>query len=298
MQDDLFLKASEIAEHWPVLVFVPLRPETFHRSRRDGALTGYHPKAFAISPPAATKVLEKRLTFAVKLLDGTITLPLGQSSHRLADLEVLVKALLSSIEQNTDLAEFIENISGGNIRSALDITRGFFGSGHVDTPKIVRKVRETGGYLVPLHEFLRAVIYGDCIHYSPETSPAANLFDISSPDPREHFAMPLLLALLRRRMQSISGSGFVEISEVFDVCQGLGFTPDQIDFAVVRGCRKKLIETQTREMPDETKSHLRGVRITSIGMYHIARLCGMFTYLDAIVVATPVLNETIRAQDR
>jgi integrase len=49
-QELAFLIAQEFAENWQVVVFVALRPETFHRSRTIGALTGYHPKAFTISP--------------------------------------------------------------------------------------------------------------------------------------------------------------------------------------------------------------------------------------------------------
>ena len=296
IQDELFLKSQEIAEHWPVLVFVPLRPETFHRSRRDGALTGYHPKAFTISPPAITKVLQKRLSFAIKLLDGTIALPAlpGDASQRSADLELLLKCFLDSLERNRWLAECIENITGGNVRLALDITRGFFGSGHVDTPKIVRKARETGDYTVPLHEFLRAVIFGDCVHYSPELSPVANLFDICTLEPRDHFTMPVLLAFIRQAMRSEGRGSFVETDRVYEACQGFGFTPEQIDYAIVRGCRKRLLETIARISPEEKDANPRSMRITSIGMYHIGRLCGTFTYVDAMVIATPILDDAVR----
>lgn len=65
-QQKAFLVSQEISEHWNVTVFMTLRPETFHKSLKSGALTGYHPKAFTISPPRLDEVLEKRLIFAKK----------------------------------------------------------------------------------------------------------------------------------------------------------------------------------------------------------------------------------------
>ncbi|HEY7419111.1 MAG TPA: AAA family ATPase, partial [Ktedonobacteraceae bacterium] len=66
-QQTTFLIAQEMADRWPATVFVALRPETFHRSMRLGALSGYHPKAFTISPPRIDRVIEKRLQFGLKI---------------------------------------------------------------------------------------------------------------------------------------------------------------------------------------------------------------------------------------
>jgi hypothetical protein len=105
---------------------------------------------------------------------------------------------LNALDQMHWLRECLDNISGGNVRRALDLVKEFFGSGHVDTEKIVKIYSQTHRYLIPQHEFLRAVIYGDAVHYNPEKSPIANIFDVSYADPREHFLMPLLLAVLTK----------------------------------------------------------------------------------------------------
>ncbi len=64
-QQQAFLASQEMAQRWPATVFVALRPETFHRSMRSGALSGYHPKAFTIAPPRIDEAIEKRLLFAL-----------------------------------------------------------------------------------------------------------------------------------------------------------------------------------------------------------------------------------------
>ncbi len=291
-QQQTFLMAQEIADHWPVLVFVALRPETYYRSLKIGALSGYHPKAFTISPPRVDLVIEKRLEFALKLTSGEIPI---QALHthvqiQLTTMDKIIHIFLASLEYDRALKEFIDNISGGNIRLALDLVKGFFGSGHVDTQKIVNKYDETGTYFVPLHEFLRAVIYGDSRYYEPDRSPIANIFDLSHLDPKEHFLLPLLIGMLASSNDPSVEEGFVEISKVYEQLQGLGFTPNQIDLAIVRGHTKKLIETGARRVPQPGSIMPQALRATTIGLYHIHRLCHQFTYIDAIVVDTPILN--------
>ncbi len=69
------------------------------------------------------------------------------------------------MDSRDDLIELIDNVSGGNVRVALDQVKAFMGSGHIDTEKIVRVYEEAGSYLVPLHEFLRAILFGDAKYY-------------------------------------------------------------------------------------------------------------------------------------
>ncbi|MGC2330170.1 MAG: hypothetical protein WA581_01845 [Candidatus Acidiferrales bacterium] len=179
-QELAFLIGQELAESWPMLVFIALRPETFHRSKKIGALTGYHAKAFSISPPRIDLVLQKRLEFALKLTTGQIPVPSLQCvGVNLAKLTSMVSVVKRSLERNEQLLEFIENIASGNVRLALDLIKDFIGSGHVNTQKILAMVAEGEEYTIPLHEFLRAIIYGDNEYYDPSTSPIVNLFDIT-----------------------------------------------------------------------------------------------------------------------
>jgi hypothetical protein len=292
-----FLMSQEIAENWhPVTVFVALRPETFYRSLRIGTLSGYHPKAFTISPPRIDNVILKRLRFAYKLTTGEIPIQslTGGIEVRLQNLGYLILVLLDSLERHEEIGECIDNIAGGNVRLALDLVRGFFGSGHVDTQKIVRIYERDRFYIIPLHEFLRAVIYGDAEHYDPEQSPVANLFDISQVDPKEHFLLPLTVGLLASSGGSDTEEGFVDTAVVYERLQGLGFTPEQIDVAIIRGHKKKLLETAARRIPQPGFDMPQALRVTTVGLYHIARLSRMFPYIDSVIVDTPILDADVR----
>lgn len=294
-QQQAFLASQEMAQRWPATVFVALRPETFHRSMRSGALSGYHPKAFTIAPPRIDEAIEKRLLFAIKLCNGEIPIPtLSFTRVNLTTLQTLINVFIYSLAHNPDLPEFLDNISGGNVRSALDLVKGFFGSGHVDTQKIFDIYQNEGDYQIPLHEFLRAIIYGDAIYYDPSRSPVVNLFDISSADPREHFLLPLLIGFLVSP-DSPPVDGFVETAQVFERLQTLGFTPKQIEAVVVRACKTKLTEATARQSPEVGGTMPHSLRATPAALYHNNRLCHQFTYMDAMVIDTPILDAGVRA---
>jgi hypothetical protein len=178
----------------------------------------------------------------------------------------------------------------GDKRALDTLGRCFLGSGHVDTQKIITKVRDEGGYLVPLHEFQRAIIYGDNTHYDPTRSPIANTLHITTPDPKEHFLQPIIVAYLRHPAIERTDEGFVPVEKVYEYCQGLGFIPEQIDVAIVRAFEKKLVETAARRIPVPGKIDGFGLRPTPVGLYPIQEPLRSFTDLAAIVVDTPILD--------
>ncbi len=291
-QQQAFLIAQELASHCPVTVFITLRPETFHLSLRSGGtLSGYHPKAFTIAPPRIDRVLEKRLRFGLRITRGELSLhSLHHVNVQLVNLENIILPLLETLSDRTEIGELIDNIAGGNIRLALDLVQSFFGSGHIDTQKIVNIYTREKRYYIPIHEFLRAVIYGDSVYYDPTRSYVCNLFDVTSSDPKEHFILSLILSQLAEWKGPGINSGFVETSFLYDRIQGMGFRPEQIDAALVRAHRHNLIVTSARRVPEQGQELPPSIRATTVGIYHVKRLVEMFTYIDAIVVDTPIFD--------
>ncbi len=295
-QQQAFLIAEDFAKNWPATVFVALRPETFHRPQRAGVLSGYHPKAFTIAPPRVDLVITKRLEFARNICDGVIPAHIQNEEIQvnLVNLSKVIWAFLYSLGYNDQLVTSIDNICAGNIRAAIDWVKGFFGSAHVDTQKIVKIVDEDGCYNIPVHEFLRAICYGDTIYYDPNRSPIANLFDVRTADQREHFLMPLIITFLIKN--SDTGDGFVEMGKLYDHIQGLGFSPEQIDLAITRGYDKKLLETSARQIPVAGQVQPFALRVSTAGHYHVSQLCNRFVYIDAVVVDTPIFDNNIFRQ--
>jgi hypothetical protein len=301
VQEDVFLISQELAASWPAVVFMPIRPETFHRSKKKDALSGYHAKAFTIGPPRIDLVVEKRLGFALRLTSGE--LDYASQQHLLINIKAesldnIIRAFLYSFRANKELAELLDNISNGNVRLVLDLIQQFFGSGHVNTERIHNAFQRQGYYLIPLHEFIRAIMFGDNAFYEPNRTPFVNLFDIATPDPKEHFLLPLLIATIYMLRSTSSSEGFIETREITAALQSIGFLPTQIDHAIVRGCQKHLIEATARRIPEAGADLPPMLRSTSVGLYHINKLCGMFTYLDTIIVDLPILDPAVNRQVR
>lgn len=294
-----FLISQEIAENWqPVTVFVSLRPETFHNSIKEGALSGYHPKAFTIAPPRLDLVIEKRLEFARKIANGEIPLAQfeGNVGLNLSTLKELIEVLIHSFERNFELYNFIDNICNGNIRLGIDMVKSFLGSGHVDTEKIVRIYEEQGNYTIPLHEFVRAVIYGSNVYFDPNSSHIVNLFDVNYNDSKEHFLLLILLSVLEAKSSTGKDNGFIETVKLSNHLQGLNYSIDQIDLAINTAINKKLIETSGRGAAVDTNRLPLSLRTTTMGAYHLIYLCAQFTYIDAIIVDTPIFYDLVRQE--
>jgi len=272
VQQKAFLASQEIADKWPALIFVTVRPETFHRSMKSGALSGYHPKAFTISPPRLDEVLQKRIQYASKIASGEIPVEKIDVTANLDSLRSLLEVFSLSIDKNQDLIRFLDNISNGNIRIAIDYVKQFFGSGHVDTRKILEIYKDQGFYIIPLHEFIRAIMRGNGIHFNPNTSSISNLFDVTQDDEKEHFLLPTLLGMLQSNAFGGSNDGFLTIKQIYTKLQGLGFNILQIDDTLSKGFENKLIESSRRGDIIEENNFPSMIRITTLGSYHITNL--------------------------
>ncbi len=298
-QEEVFLISQSLAADWPAACFIALRPETFYRSKREGALTGYQPRVFIIEPPRVDRVISKRLAFARRELDRTGRLPtfpanLTVTSEKLgAYIDVLSKAFA----ENEDLVQFVDNMSGGNVRRALEFIVAFVGSGHVDTAKIFDAIARQGIYNLPLHEFLRAVMYGEHEYYDPSDSHIPNVFDIARPDGREHFLQPLVIAYVERAGATGGTQGYAPTAGVYSFAQSIGFDVRQTAAALSRAATSHLIETSPRYVQEEVRgADSERARVTTVGAYTIRRLIADFQYLDAMSVDTPIVDATSRQE--
>ena len=298
-QQEVYIIAQNLARDWHTAVFVTLWPQTFYQSKQTGALTAYPHRVFTIAPPRTDLVVDRRLAFALSMAEGKIQIDsLKDVGIQLGNIALFLKALIFSLKKNIELVEFLANITGGNIRSVVELVAHFIGSSNVDAAKIIKSMEETGEYHVAVHEFWKASMLGDFYFYDPVASPTLNLFDFSNADVREHFLLPILLAFLDLEGAHRSKEGFVAIDTILEAMQNIGFNTNATKIAVGRADRKKLVETSQRATFDVEKSSSLGrsinFRITTIGAYHVKRWIGDFAYLDAMAYDTPILDPQVR----
>jgi hypothetical protein len=293
-QQRAFLIATEFSAQDGIPVFVSLRPETFYKSQRIGSLSAYHQIAYTISPPRIDEVLSKRLNFCLKLLRGELPLNrLQQIKLNLKNLNSFIMTILQSINENPALIAFLDNTSNGNVRFALVLVNTFIKSGHINTRQILEIFEKTNSYFIPLHAVQRAIIYGENAFYDPKTSPIVNVFDISSLDPKEHFLCWLIIDYLNKRSLASTEGGFVPLQEVYTDHQDLGFTDLQISYAIEKLHIGRSIEDN---MHSNLKTPLSGIvmyRVTPYGAYLINHMTCTFVYSDAMIVDTPIMDDSI-----
>lgn len=292
-QNSVFLISNELAQTWPATVFVSLRPETFYASQRDGAISGYYPRVFTISPPRADVMLKRRIDFALDQLRDTGRLrsfPANVSIDS-ESLELFLQVLRDNLGSNAMFIRMIDNMAGGNMRLALRFVTDFIGSGHVDTQKIIDIQRRFGSYTIPEHEFLRSLMFGDNRYYSPDFSPVPNLWRVARKDPKEHFLLPILLAFVQKTGEVDAEHGYVAAEGVYENIQSLGFEATQITDAIDYAVQFRLLESSRRY---GRLAHEEVFRITTSGAYAYRVLAKRFTYLDGVTVDIPVLDDDLR----
>jgi len=296
-QNEVFLIANELARTWPATVFVALRPETFYTSEREGAISGYHPRVFTISPPRTDIMLRLRIDFALKQLRDSGRLnsfPTGIQVDS-ETLELFLQTLSDNLKANDPFVRVVDNLAGGNMRMALQFVTDFVGSGHINTQKIIEVQKQTGRYTIPDHEFLRSIMFGDNKYYDPNSSPVPNLFRLTRRDPKEHFILPLCLAHIQKAGELDTDHGYVPAAEIYRYLQTLGYEALQVVECLDYALRFRLIDS-TRKYG--RAAHDEVFRITTVGAYSYKILIDKFTYLDAVSVDISILDDDVRANVR
>lgn len=299
-QQEIFLVAHELATQTRAAVFVSIRPETFYLSYREGVLKAYHPKVFTIEPPRIDLVLQKRIEFALMIAKGDIAAPvLGNQTVKLSNLttmlEVMLRTLKSDRREQKRLMAVIDNISAGNVRSAVEMVKNFLSSAHTNTKKILDIENETPGeYYIPVHEFMRSLIYGDKRYFDPSTSLISNIFAITTQDPKEYFLnIALINELIHLGPSDVAKQGFVNTDIIYTHFQALGYLPEQIEHSIEHCLEEELVENPINSILKDSDLAANSLRVTTRGGVYVNMLTGTFVYMDAMLIDTPIINKAL-----
>ena len=299
VQQKAFLIAKEIASKKCSVVFIALRPSTFYRSKTKGAMSAYKSRFFTINPPPADQVIEKRISYALRIASGQIK-PKSLEGIKLpfVDARNFLTSLLRSINDDDKIKMFLNNITGGNIRAVVELIAEFCGSPHLNSKKAVEVESETGNYKIPLHQITRHAILRDSKYFNAESSYVAmNLFDVDFADSKIHFLCPAIIAFMNSSSSVRDKDGFVTGANII-----VEFTKHQFLDYQVRKCLQKLCEKRLIETP---YSHHRDIeidaedpdrlhyRVTSIGTYHLQQWMSEFGYLEIMSIDTPIFDEEV-----
>lgn len=296
LQETAFLKASAMARDWASIVFICLRPETYYRSQQAGVMDTIAPITFTVGQPDLALVLKRRFAYAKGIagggkLDPSIAraVPDRELSFDLPRVARIFESCEFAARKRHGIIPVLEAVSNGNIRQMLELARRILSSGHLDTKKILEKIEKTGGYCIPDFEGIKALLYGDYMHYDPEKSQFINLFDIRHSDPSEHSIRFAVLSYLSKVPADAEASlGYVGESTVIDYLASQGYSyavsAYTIHYLTEKSCIRKYIATEGKSRSENR------LRITPLGRFHLFNLVSIFQYLDAIIIDTPILD--------
>ena len=296
IQEEAYLKASAIARDWAAMVFVCLRPNTFQHSKRFGVLDSVAPKIIVVNSPRTGPVVARRIKYAKRYAEGEIIpkrAPFSQEySFRMPSVAKFLECLAESFRRNAKLCDLFGAISNGNTREMLTYVYNCVISMHLDSQEILDHLERDGKYIIPDHHALRAILYGDSMHYDPERSVFINLFDLQQTNPLQHFSRHLVLHYLIGIPESHPAYGFCSLKDVVRYLCQQSLEESHVVWTIRYLFERKLIES--RDPIEEWRNEMSDLRITTLGKYHETILLNQFTYVDAMAIDTPILKDDAR----
>jgi len=295
-QNEIFLIAQKFSDQVQCSCIISLREESYWKNRDAGPLNAFHSIAYHVQSPHVNQVIARRLSYVAKLIRENIILQteLLESASTTSDeiefvFDRLTMTLLGKDKRYTD---FIEHVSANDMRRALEYVARFLYSGHTNIDSLIRAIKNRNfDITIGYHEFLTAIILADQEYYSEKKSDIVNLFALEGYSDASHFNRIALLKRLSLSRNEVSevGIGYVQIQQIIDECEGYGIMADTANSILILLNTRRLLETETKIKEDLNKSLY--VRINSSGIYYICNLIYDFSYLECMLIDTPISNQ-------
>jgi len=307
-QERTLLIAKYFTESLKTITILTLREESFFRSTMSGVLDALPLPVFHLSSPNFEKLIRYRIDYVLDLLEKSdeeiraetrSSIELGTSREVLKMFFQIIKNSLRSTRRvGKEILEFLNDISGGDMRSVLHFFTTFLVSGNTDVTEMLEiehRNREQGqvGYQIPLHHVIRSIILEHSMLYSSSRSRIMNVFDVNPEHTNSHFLHLRILNYLYNRLsyQPSQGRGFVEIDSIIDEGESMMIKKEAIADLLTRMARFGLVEFENQSK--EGYATATYARITNTGIYYLEKLINEFQYLDLVWIDTPISDKNL-----
>jgi len=307
-QERTLLIAKYFTESLKTITILTLREESFFRSTMSGVLDALPLPVFHLSSPNFEKLIRYRIDYVLDLLgksdeeiraETRSSIELGTSREVLKMFFQIIKNSLRSTRRvGKEILEFLNDISGGDMRSVLHFFTTFLVSGNTDVTEMLEiehRNREQGqvGYQIPLHHVIRSIILEHSMLYSSSRSRIMNVFDVNPEHTNSHFLHLRILNYLYNRLsyQPSQGRGFVEIDSIIDEGESMMIKKEAIADLLTRMARFGLVEFENQSK--EGYATATYARITNTGIYYLEKLINEFQYLDLVWIDTPISDKNL-----
>jgi hypothetical protein len=298
-QEAIYLFSRTLEDDLQCLIIVALREEWYWRfAKKGGPLSAYHDVVYHIPAPRVRDVLSKRLDYAIGLLEAYQVPPAVASLPGNITLEArhLVKYLRccqGAFFHDEDITVFYECVSNGNIRKGLNIFLDFIRSGHTHVDEYLKVFVQGSAYMLAFHQVFKPISRGSYFYYSSNRSCIPNIFTPAtgvSGMQVSYFAKIYLMNFLafQSHKATNAGLGFVPVTHVDQFLAALGMTGEVRKETLVRLAELELLEPDVKMV--QSFDEWTYIRITAFGLYLLRVLVTRFSYIEAIMLDTPVTN--------
>lgn len=294
LQEKIFLASHHLTDKFRTVTIIALREETFLTSTRTGVFDAYSTPKFHIASPDFLEMIVKRIDFTLKLLKNSpnklfLSIPSRALSDLLKYFSIIKFSLRKINQQSRKIIYFIDSISVGNMREALNMFNNFSVSGNTNIREMFAKANI---YQIAYHQFIKSIILGEYRYYIQNRSHIMNVFDFDTSLTDSHFSSLRILKYLlnRANRRSEIGRGYVSIQELISTANDVFIKREVIRDSLLRLSYYNLIEydNQSRINLDSATY----VKLTPAGKYYLSELIYEFVYLDSIFIDTPISSTT------
>lgn len=224
IQEGIFLEAVAVAREGGLNLVLAMRDATYVKNRSSAVFDAFTFDAIYIDPPHIQSVLSKRFAIAEHLLKGKSfdLVTDGGAKVTITDASRVVQMVSASV-LGTEVGNLIEVSATGDVRLALQMTKQFLQFGYSTSYRAYQAFERNGSYRFPIHEAVRAIMFGNQSIYRDEFSPFLNPFDAKTGRSESQF---LRLYIMNALVSAASTKTFqgLEAGEIVSNLEKMGFS--------------------------------------------------------------------------
>lgn len=287
IQDSIFLDAVAIAREANLSLVIAMRDATYVKNRSSAVFDAFTFDAIYIDPPDIQSVLSKRFTIANHLLkDKTFDVVSdGGAKVTVSDASRVVEMLSASV-LGTEVGQLIEVSATGDVRLALRMTKQFLQFGYSTSYRAYRAFLKTGRYDFPVHEAVRAIMFGNQSIYRDEFSPILNPFDAKTGRSESQFLRVYVMSALIAAATTKEFQG-IEASEIMSSLERMGFSSRITNKVIADLIRARVCFSRSHQ-EYSSESVLVPTRLCG---YIVRELLGRLVFLETVIFDTFIYGD-------
>lgn len=293
LQERVYQYARSIYESEVCMVLLPITDQTSWQMSRQGALQSFEHEAFFLPTPQIYRVIERRIQYLeerAKSEDSTKGRDyfFGRGIRLdLDNLQGFATTLQRVFVDQPRVSRWIASLANGDVRRALEITRGIVSSPHLGVEELLAAYLAHSTEPVRENKLRRAMVRGKYESFNAEQSKYVhNIFDLVDGIETTPLLGLRILQLLRDVPRQEPEGRFISTDQVVAYFQAIGIEPratlEWLDALLKRG----LCSSYDPTIVDA--EHAKRVTIQPAGIQHLWWGSRDWEYLSAMAEVQPI----------